>query len=175
MPLGSFSRRFSLQHQPGGDILRMWHVDLLWCLPYKQLVAQWRECCCIAKNWADYGSPGHILVNVITKYPLIYFCWYCHAVLEEMWMRDYEVRELSVTHINKNIDIIRDNLGYFDLYADVLNPIPEDVKIYPNWMNDRYLLQCYYNLEEKYDRGGVSPTEWEIFEDYVSSRVEHLL
>ena len=28
-------------------------------------------------------------------------------------------------------------------------------------MNDRYLTQCYYNLQEKYDRGGIPEAEWQ--------------
>ena len=32
-------------------------------------------------------------------------------------------------------------------------------ELFPGWHNDRYLAQCYYNLEEKYDCGGVAP-EW---------------
>ena len=31
--------------------------------------------------------------------------------------------------------------------------------LFPGWHNDRYLAQCYYNLEEKYDCGGVAE-EW---------------
>ena len=154
---------------------RMWHVDLLPYLPRQQLVAQWRECCCIANDWAAYGSPNHILVNVITKYPLAHFVWYCHAVLEAMWDRGYEPRDVAITRINANISYISEQSSLFELYGDVLNPIPKAVTLYPGWMNDRYLIQCYFNLEEKYDRGGISPDEWEVLNDYVSSRVEHLL
>ena len=31
--------------------------------------------------------------------------------------------------------------------------------LFPDWHNDRYLEQCYFNLEEKYDCGGVAQ-EW---------------
>ena len=31
--------------------------------------------------------------------------------------------------------------------------------LFPGWHNDRYLEQCYFNLEEKYDCGGVAQ-EW---------------
>lgn len=38
-------------------------------------------------------------------------------------------------------------------------PVPYE-KLYFGWHNGRYLQQCYYNLEEKYDRGGISDDEW---------------
>ena len=31
--------------------------------------------------------------------------------------------------------------------------------LFPDWHNDRYLEQCYFNLEEKYDCGGIAQ-EW---------------
>lgn len=155
--------------------MRLWHVDLIPYLPCKQLISQWRECCCIAKDWADYGSPNHVLVNIVIKYPLIHYIWYCHKVIEEMKNRGYDVREMSIERLNHNIETIglRDRL--FNLYSDVQDPIPKNAIIYPHWHNDRYLLQNYFNLEEKYDRGGIQQWEWEIIEDYVSSRLEHLL
>lgn len=153
----------------------MWHVDLLPYLPRQQLIAQWRECCCIAADWANYGTPNHILVNNVLNYPLIHFVWYCHAVLEVLWDRGYEARDISINRLNHNVFEIQERSNLFELHADVLNPIPKNVTLYSNWMNDRYLIQCYYNLEEKYDRGGIEPIEWELIEDYISSRLEHLL
>lgn len=92
-----------------------------------------------------------------------------------MTKRGYDVREISVERLNHNIETIRDKARLFNLYPDVMDPIPEDVIIYPDWHNDRYLLQCYFNLEEKYDRGGIQHWEWDIVDDYVSSVLERLL
>ena len=33
------------------------------------------------------------------------------------------------------------------------------------WHNQRYLVQCYYNLQEKYDCGGITDDEWQRIED----------
>ena len=41
--------------------MRLWHKDLIPYLPKQQLISQWRECCCIAKNIADNGTPNHLL------------------------------------------------------------------------------------------------------------------
>ena len=58
--------------------MRLWHKDLLPYLPKQQLVSQWRECCCIAKNISVSGTPNHILVNRILEYPERHFV--CYAV-----------------------------------------------------------------------------------------------
>lgn len=33
------------------------------------------------------------------------------------------------------------------------------------WHNDRYLIQCYYNLQEKYDCGAISPDKFQMVEN----------
>lgn len=39
--------------------------------------------------------------------------------------------------------------------------------------NDRYLKQCYYNLQEKYDRGIITEEEeWQKIEDLFKSEVK---
>ena len=39
--------------------MRLWHKDLIDVLPRQQLISQWREICCIAKNIAEKGTPNH--------------------------------------------------------------------------------------------------------------------
>ena len=41
-----------------------------------------------------------------------------------------------------------------------LEAIEELNDIFNDWHNDRYLVQCLYNLQEKYDCGGISNEEW---------------
>jgi hypothetical protein len=45
---------------------------------------------------------------------------------------------------------------------------PEREKLFKDWHNDRYLLQCYYNLQEKHDCGGISDDEWLRLHNRVS-------
>lgn len=33
--------------------------------------------------------------------------------------------------------------------------------------NNRYLKQCYYNLQEKYDRGIITEEEWKKIENIL--------
>lgn len=40
--------------------------------------------------------------------------------------------------------------------------------------NDRYLRQCYYNLEEKADRGIISKEEWELIRKMEDTNDKHI-
>ena len=40
-------------------------------------------------------------------------------------------------------------------------------ELFDDWHTNRYLKQCLYNLEEKYDRGGITQEEWDnIYNKY---------
>lgn len=125
--------------------MRLWHRDLLPVLPRQQLVSQWRECCCIAKNIADNGTPNHILVNKIMNYPMSDFWNYTRLVTEEMRRRGYKI----------NVD------KFTKYYYKFGYPLPDlNDKPFAGWHNARYFLQCYFNLEEKHDAGGITKYEW---------------
>ena len=130
--------------------MRLWHKDLIRYLPRQQLIAQWRECCCIARNINQNGSPNHILVNKIMEYPEDEFNTYADVVIKEMRNRGYEV----------------DDWKFFKWRNDKNSILPSVV--FRGWHNRRYLDQCFYNLQEKYDRGGISKEEWKILEDGYS-------
>lgn len=139
----------------GGLIMRLWHKDLIPVLPRQQLLGQWRECCLIAKNIAEHGTPNHILVNKIMDYPIYHFIFYSGLVHDEMIKRNYKCDwETFRKHLSGwTWENVLKNITYFDLFA--------------YWHNKRYLDQCYYNLEEKYDCGGISDDEWDILNDYL--------
>ena len=48
--------------------------------------------------------------------------------------------------------------------------IAENSVIFEGFHNDRYLRQCYYNLEEKYDDGIIPDEEWKKVTDYLKIR-----
>ncbi len=35
-------------------------------------------------------------------------------------------------------------------------------ELFAGWHNDRYFRQCYNNLQEKYDCGGITEDEWKV-------------
>lgn len=131
--------------------MRLWHKELISVLPRQQLLSQWRECCCIAKNIATKGTPNHILVNKILEYPIGHFQTYCELVLIEMSQRGYEVKNNSYRELCKNISIISGNRICKDR---------PPMKLYEDWHNDRYFWQCYFNLQEKYDCERIPEEEW---------------
>lgn len=130
--------------------MRLWHKDLIDVLPNKQLLGQWRECCAIASNIANKGTPKHLLVDKIMGYDPNHFYAYTALILDEMKERGYKYTSTAYTKFVCNLDKVSKNY---------LKPLNKD-DIFPNWYNRRYLLQCYYNLEEKYDCGGISEEDF---------------
>jgi len=131
--------------------MRLWHKDLIPVLPRQQLLGQWRECCLIAKNIAEKGSPNHILVNRIMDYPIEHFTTYAWLVRSEMVKRGYKVDYLKF----HKWFLIHNRVDFEELFKD--------------WHNERYLTQCLFNLQEKFDCGGIPKEEWEKivrFEEY---------
>jgi uncharacterized protein (TIGR02328 family) len=135
--------------------VRLWHKDLIKVLPQKQLVAQWRECCAILSNIAKKGTPNHILVNYILSYSLDEFRAYTNEVIREMRHRGYKVSSVSVKNFNENK---KEAYKYF--HNDF-----KTSELYDFIHNDRYFWQCYFNLQEKYDRGMFSEQEWKLIEE----------
>ena len=123
--------------------MRLWHKDLIPVLPRQQLLGQWREYCLIAKQISETGTPNHLLVNKIMDYPLEDF--FTYGVFQEMYNRGYHA-----------------DIGKFIRYFDIktLNENNVTGNYFENWHNDRYLKQCFYNLQEKYDCGGISEEDW---------------
>ena len=126
--------------------MRLWHKDLIPVLPRQQLLGQWRECCLIMKEIAEKGTPNHLLVNKVMEYPMAHFWFYTYQVAEEMRCRGYKV------DIEKFLKWYRQT-GSGQYYI-------ENKDLFADWHNDRYLKQCFYNLQEKYDCGGISEEEW---------------
>lgn len=125
--------------------MRMWHKDLITVLPREQLVAQWRELSSIAGNINTKGTPNHILVNPVMEYPLSYFITYAATVRAEMSRRGYRT-------MDKVWDKICSVCKDYNIF-----PIEE---IYKGWMDKDYMNICYYNLFEKFLRGGISEKDW---------------
>ena len=144
--------------------MRLWHKELISYLPREQLVAQWRELSAIAGNIKTKGTPNHILVNKIMNYPFNDFITYAAAVRQEMTYRGYR----TMDSVWKKITSVSNN-DY--------NIIPLN-EIFNGWHNDRYLLQCLLNLEEKYDCGGIEQKDWDriirVFIDHLEINLDSI-
>lgn len=131
--------------------MRLWHKSLIPYLPRQQLLGQWRECCLIAKNIAEKGTPNHLLVNRIMNYLIQHFFHYTQLIESEMFKRGYECSFWKFTEwINRK-------------YPSSLIPTAFDKnELFSDWHNTRYLNQCLCNLEEKYDCKGITDDEWNV-------------
>ena len=138
--------------------MRLWHKGLLCVLPYQQLVAQWRECCAIARDLDLIGTPNHIIVNRILDYPLSHFYSYTMLVIEEMNKHGFAVSTASFIKFEEHI------FNAMEKFNDIQEDIEYDMIFY-NWHTDKYFWQCVTNLEEKHDCGGVSDEEWDKIVD----------
>lgn len=125
--------------------MRLWHKDLITALPREQLVAQWRELSAIAGNLNTKGTPNHILVNKVCDYPRDHFISYAFWVRQEMTRRGYRTMDSVWDKILSTREV--------DYGEQQILPLKD---LFPGWHNNRYLTQCYHNLEEKYDCGGVT-------------------
>ena len=139
--------------------MRLWHKDLISYLPRQQLIAQWRECCCIAKNISDNGTPNHILVNKIVEYPPVHFMEYTRLVVSEMKLRNYKVSQKTIDNFLSNFEKFADS-------GETLIGASLERVLFEDWHNDRYLKQCLFNLQEKYDCGGIPENEWKRIENH---------
>jgi hypothetical protein len=70
------------------------------------------------------------------------------------------------------------NLRKFDQYFKGGKIVKTFDELFDGWHNERYLDQCFYNLQEKFDCGGITEEEWEkvskkyyeVKEKYASQR-----
>jgi uncharacterized protein (TIGR02328 family) len=81
------------------------------------------------------GTLKHRLVSYVMKYNKDCFMYYVVCVVQEMKKRKIKYQEKY----------------YKELCKFCEQDKPSDDLYYPEH-NDRYLKQCYYNLQEKYDR-----------------------
>lgn len=137
--------------------MRIWHKALIRVLPRQQLISQWRECIAIARNIELYGLPRHGLVNKVMDYPISHLYFYTDMVVLELMDRGYKVSPVA---LKKFEDSMR-NIDYN--YDDVV----EESELFKNWHNKDYLIQCYYNLQEKYDCGLINQYDWRRIEATV--------
>ena len=130
--------------------MRLWDYRLLKVLPDKMLVAQWRECIAIKRQW-EKGTLKHRLVSYVMNYSREYFLQYVQRLTWELDKRNIKYQEKYYLEIDKFC------------WEDEMCFHPCD---YPEH-NNRYLLQCYYNLEEKYDRGIISFDEFQKIQEIM--------
>jgi hypothetical protein len=89
-------------------------------------------------------------VNKIIDYPIEHFHYYAGMICDEMEHRGYKC-----------------DYSKFDWYIHLNENHCTYDKLFKDWHNDRYLSQCFYNLQEKYDCGGINETEYGLIKRKV--------
>ena len=112
--------------------MRLWSWQILPYLPKSQLIAQKRECDLIWKDIANGKQTNHILINYIWEYTYDELFEYYSLLADEFERRGF--------NFNYSQYITED-------YLRLEKPVFEQHH------NQQYLIQCFYNLQEKYVRG----------------------
>ena len=135
--------------------MRLWHYKLISVLPDKMLISQWGECIAIKRQW-EKGTLKHRLVSYVMDYSREYFLQYVQQLTWELDKRNIKYQEKYYKEI--------DEFCWQDEMC--FHPC-----IYPEH-NNRYLKQCYYNLQEKADRGIITKEEWKLIHKNIYGLIE---
>ncbi len=122
--------------------MRLWHYKLIPVLPDKMLISQWRECIAIKRQW-EKGTLKHRLVSYVMDYNKWIFLNYVTDVCIELDKRNIKYQRKYYDELRTFCSTELDRTDF--LYLE---------------HNNRYLKQCYYNLQEKADRGIITKEEW---------------
>ena len=129
--------------------MRLWHYKLIPYLPKEMLVSQWRECIAIKRQW-EKGTLKHRLVSYVMEHDPELFVAYTFWIRKEMANRGIKYQDKYYKEIESMCTFGR--LSIFELSED---------KHYPEH-DLRYLRQCFYNLQEKADRGIINRMDWQL-------------
>lgn len=142
--------------------MRLWPYQMLSALPSRQLTSQWRECLAIAGS-ISRNEPNHATVNRVKDYKIEHLAVYCDLVREEFKTRGFIIGTNTIDKLNADIN-------YSNLIYEVKEIQDEDTKLklvlvdnerlFKNFHNERYLIQCLYSFQEKCDCGMLSDDEW---------------
>ena len=132
--------------------MRIWSKKLIHVLPNKQLKAMRYE---LGDMIKQHPNIKHPLVKFANRYDIMFLYSYFMKVCDEL--------NKSGINMNKSYNESILLLCYAKTHSDYNYLFNED--------NDRYLKQCYYNLQEKYDRGIITQEEWEKIENFIGKEV----
>lgn len=139
--------------------MRLWHKELIRVLPVGLLIEQWRDCCELARKIAVELDPRDYLVNRVTEYPIEHFLSYTRLVIDQLLLEELEFNWYDFGKWAKHMD------SWID------DPLIDFNYIFEDWHNGRYFWQCYYNLQERYDAGEISQSEWECICDECADKL----
>ena len=132
--------------------MRLWHHKLLPYLPTAQFNGQLRELVAILHRVKRYGTPNHLLVNLVKQYDEADLVGYFMLYNDE-----YKKR-----HGKPISDVFRNEFLEYSRGVSLLTP-------FKGWHNNSYLKVCMNNLYEKHyfaeGNSRVNDEEWKKLTD----------
>lgn len=128
--------------------MRLWDYRLLPYLPKSQLIAQWRELNSIFKK-----QDKHILINYVYEYEKVNLVEYTLLVVKEMNNRGFKITSFHNAYNYFNDMLCSCIFKEAYIPNEFINGFLSGRNPFPLHHTNRYLVQCFYNLQEKYDRG----------------------
>lgn len=133
--------------------MKVWHKNLIEVLPNALLIGQFRDICSIAKLIATKGKTSNPFIDPILDWPETHLWVYARYLQAEMEKRGFycEWNRFEM---------------WMPRYLSWSKELPNIEDLFKGWHNDRYKNQCFYALQERYDRGLMSKADWERIEQY---------
>lgn len=114
---------------------------------------EWRELNSIFKK-----QDNHILINFVYDCPKEHLMYYSNLIIAEFKKRGYKIKSFD---------------NYNTYFKGVQAPVYiADCNLFNGKMGYRYLRQCLYNLQEKFDANGISEDEWLRIYNKFKNRLE---
>lgn len=156
--------------------MRTWPYQMLDSLPYRQLLSQWRECLAISGmiygdgNKISLDNINHATINRLKDYPLDHFIVYCDLVRKEFIRREWTIGTNTIEKLNNEINFENrlielqskiNNKSVTNGFIKKSTIYIDNQPLFENFHNERYIRQCLYSFQEKYDVGMINKEEWE--------------
>lgn len=158
--------------------MRLWHYELLPYLSDKALTTQWGEL-----NTLLCSKVDNLMINYIYSYDKRELLKYAGLVIAEM-----RKRNIVIYNCVNVLQYFADNYEEeFEEYGDIDDIITDIIIEAQDWINagnvlfkdhhtPSYMLQCFFNLQEKASRGAFDLTQ-DIMEKltiFVTSKFENV-
>lgn len=168
--------------------MRLWPYQMLDVLPRAQMLSQWRECLAVG-GMLGAGNLNHATVNRVKDYPIKHFMVYCDLVRNEFANRGWTIGENTLEKLKNDIEYESDynKKSYNIIYTSENSSnesclIPQVViqnkndsetsVLFDSYHDERYLKQCLYSFQEKYDCGMLTDEEWNKIVDKFNGMIE---
>lgn len=112
---------------------------------------------------------NHATINRIKDYSIERFAAYCDLVRKEFKNREYTIRTNTIEKLNNNINYenldyelklneekSKDGIEYYEVNG---------ILLFKDFHNERYIRQCFYSFQEKFDCNMISEEEWSKIEN----------